>query len=79
MDTETRELLIKEGYFGLRQLETGEIWGLKRFIFTTAIVRGINKYGYSSRYCYENLLDAQTAFDDWDGTGEPTGYIVRKP
>lgn len=59
----------------------GEQCGLAPFLFTVAIVVGIDKSGYRCRYCYPSLIDAMGAYADWISLGgpEPSGYIKRKP
>jgi hypothetical protein len=52
------------------------IAGINRFMFTWAILSGMNEYGYEDRWCYSNYAKAKAAFDAWDGLDgtEPTGW-----
>lgn len=71
------ELLQDENYWDF-QYKDGKICALQRFFFTVAIVVGIDESGYSHRYCYHNLLEAVTAYKEWNGKGDPQNYIKKK-
>lgn len=81
---ELRELLdyLKtQGYHSLRNGPDDKPCGLFFFLFTVAIVVGLDRNGYSHRYCYNTWLEAESALKDWAErgySGEPEGYIVRK-
>lgn len=82
MATLQRELAARfepEGYTNL-DVVNDEIVGLRRFIFTSAIVVGIDAVGYRTRYCYGTMFEAKRALQDWKASGdeEPSGYIKRK-
>ena len=79
MSTSLEDFLIAEGYEGLQTID-GQLVGLHRFIFTVAIVVGLDRDGYKARYCYPAWVDAFYALKDWAGkeTPEPEGYIVKK-
>lgn len=66
--------LEREGYEDAKELPDGRIAACYRFIFTSAIVVGLDEAGYSDRYCYHTMADARQALDEWDGTGEPEGW-----
>lgn len=78
IDTETLTDLYRQGYYNI-EAKGDKLCGITPFIFTVAIVCGINANTYDFRYCYHNLQEALIAFNDWDGIGEPEGYIKRKP
>lgn len=69
------EEIIKElndqGYSDLKYIEGRGICGVRRFMFTTGLVYGIDDYGYAGRYCYTHNFDARKALRDWDGVGDP--------
>ena len=73
--------LVGLGYTHLRESEELGVIGLYRYIFTMAIVVGVDETGYSYRYCYDSLMGAIQALQDWDDNnfvGEPKHWIVRK-
>lgn len=49
-----QEYLKTEGYFNIRFLEDGACIANLRFLYTVAVVVGINEYGYERRICYPN-------------------------
>lgn len=75
-ESETMDTLSKN--YSELQLKNGKLCGLGRMMFTTGIFVGIGKFTYSHRYCYHTLRDALDAFQNWDGKGDPKGFIVRK-
>ncbi len=75
-DSETMQRLKTE--FAQLEMKNGQLCGLQRMAFTVGIFVGIGKFTYSHRYCYHNLRDALDAYKEWDGKGDPEGFIVRK-
>ena len=68
------------GYRNIRTLPTGEVAATLRQIGTTAIVIGLDDFGFQRRYCYEGEFDAARALAVWDGSGDPSGpWIKEKP
>ena len=67
----------RQGYRQLRRLPSGEIAGISRLLYTTALFVGIDGTGYRLRYCYENDLHALEALKQWDGTGDPPGPWIK--
>lgn len=67
--------LEQEGFYDLKVIPGQGICGMMRFIFTTAIVVGIDNVGYRGRYCYPHALvkECVLAYNIWDGTGHPLG------
>lgn len=55
----------------------GSVACLAPFIFTWAILDGLDMLGYKRRWCFHTLAEAQGAMDDWlrDQADEPIGYI----
>jgi hypothetical protein len=79
-DPEFKAWLESEGYYALRNSPLG-IVGLHNFIATIGICVGIGKWNYRYRFCYQTLLEAVSALNDWDYQkfeGEPAGFLVRK-
>jgi hypothetical protein len=71
------EFLLKEGYTDLKELDTGEVAGLFKFLFTTGLVVGLTKYGYRVRYCFEHVSDARQVLKTWNGIGHPDGNWIK--
>lgn len=69
-----------EGYSQLREIEGLGICGIYPFMYTTAIVVGIDEYGYKYRYCYpkEYTLECLIALKVWDGKGDPQGRWIKQ-
>lgn len=62
------------GYTNLKKMPDGQWCGLMRLMFTTAVVAGLNSWGYEDRWCYHEFEDALTALKAWNGVGEPKGW-----
>ena len=73
-----QKVLDENGYFEAREIEGQGICALQMFIYTVGIVCGIDEVGRRYRYCYPNLLEAKTAFQEWDGQGHPTGKWIKR-
>jgi hypothetical protein len=68
-------LRVGEGtYSDVKFFPDGEVAWLARFVFTSAILYGLDYLGHRDRWCYETMADARRALDEWDGTGEPEGW-----
>lgn len=68
------------GYGDFQETPHGYVC-LAPFIFTYAIMVGVDETGYLYRYCYHTLSEARGALMDWkdnDYEGEPEGFIKRK-
>ena len=74
-----RDDLEVEGFSHLKVVPGRGICGLKRFIFTTAIVEGIDALGYSGRWCYPHELEKEAflGFVIWDGKEDPIGRWIK--
>jgi len=74
-----KEKIIKLGYHSPK-LINGVLCGLMRMAFTTGLFVGIDEIGYSYRYCYESMIEANNALAAYEDTNEfPTGdWIKRK-
>lgn len=71
-----RYLITEEHILQPRQIPGGQWAGLKKFMFTWAIVTGamFDTINVGDRWCYHALETAAVAFEAWDGTGEPEGW-----
>lgn len=58
----------------------GNLYFIMPFMFTWAIICGVEHTGYRHRFCYETLRDCISAYDDWEPSlhTEPENFIVRK-
>lgn len=70
--------LATQGYFEVRTLETGEVAGLQRMVFTTGLFVGITRDTWRTRFCYPTAREALTALDAWNGKGWPPGYWIKQ-
>lgn len=71
------EFFKKNGYSDVRMIQ-GKGWcGLRRFIFTTGLVVGIDEVGYVGRYCYKHHAGAKEALKSWSGKGDPDGQWIK--
>lgn len=57
-------------------LPNGRYAAVAPFLFTHAIILGriFDKDSYQDRWCYKTYDLAKQAIEEWDGTGEPTGW-----
>lgn len=71
-----RALLVAQGY---RQavVRNGQVCAIKDFVYTTALLVGIDHIGYSLRYCYEHACEAEAALAAWHGQGHPGGPWIK--
>lgn len=74
------EFLNENGYTHIKAMQDGTVCALQKQLFTTGIIVGINRHGWSRRYCYEREYDAREALIQWDGVGDPPGpWVKEKP
>lgn len=78
--TAERILELGDGYYhNPRQLADGTWICLAQFLFTWAVMIGLDETGYHHRFCFTNRADAELALagiismDD-----EPKGFVARK-
>lgn len=70
---------LAEQYPLVRRLDDGSIAAVCPLMYTTSIILGCNRLGYSKRFCFEGWPLALLEFfklkteDD-----EPTGFIARR-
>lgn len=73
------EQLVESGDYQIVVEKGGQLCGVQRMMFTWGLFVGLDKYGYHHRYCYHTYAECVGALNDWNGEGDPVGYIVRKP
>ncbi len=73
-----QKVLDENGYFEAREIEGHGICALEWFCYTVGIGCGIDETGRRYRYCYHNLLEAITAFQEWNGQGHPPGQWIKR-
>lgn len=62
----------------MRTVPGNGLCGLQRYIYTWAIVAGIDAFGgYQRRYCFEHRDDAEESFSKWDGLDHPEGPWIK--
>ncbi|HVK80886.1 MAG TPA: hypothetical protein VM915_09745 [Verrucomicrobiae bacterium] len=61
-------------------LADGSLAVVYRFVFTDAILIGLNPYGYEDRFCF-SPGKARAALDEWmrNGNAEPQGWHRHPP
>ena len=61
-----------------RELPTGEWAGVRRMMFTNALLVGLDAFGYRTRFCYPLGMPALDALATWDGRGDPPGPWIKE-
>lgn len=58
----------------------GKVIALREFLFTVAIMVGLDEFGYETRFCYGSEAQAANAMMNWviSGDEKPSGYIKQK-
>lgn len=62
------------GYFPVKQLPNGKWAGVMEMRYTAGLFVGLDKTGYSTRFCFTSWVEAVQALEEWDGTGLPPGF-----
>jgi hypothetical protein len=65
-----QECLTFDGYAGLKTFD-GMLCGLMQFMFTVGLCYGIDRTGYTGRYCFSSLEYALGFYYHWDGKTPP--------
>jgi hypothetical protein len=65
---------IAEGYVDIRALPDGRLIGVFKLFFHWTMHVNIDWSGYEDRYCFATYELAKTAFDEWNGKGDPAGW-----
>lgn len=74
------EGFLRTEYLVLRRLPDGSYAGLQRLLYTTGLFMGVDRNGWSKRFCFKDVGEAlaQLALlkseDD-----EPEGFVARRP
>ena len=66
----------EEGLVDLR-VAAGQVCAVKRFLYTTAVMVGLQPYRYERRYCYEHEADAREALAAWTSGEHPPGPWIK--
>jgi hypothetical protein len=77
IDMDLKAYLETEGYYGIREIPGKGLCGLRKFIFTTGLVIGMDEVQYYGRYCYSDESDALKALNEWNGKGDPSGPWIK--
>jgi len=59
----------------LRRTPSGTIIGVGQYLFTWGVLRGVDEFGYSERWCYPNLPAALVNAAALDDESEPVDFI----
>ena len=73
---------IKEsgGYLDVKRLPDGSIAGIGELMFTRAIYLGMDRIGWSRRFCFEDRDRAVIEFNKLKSKDDlPQGWIARRP
>jgi hypothetical protein len=60
----------ENGYENAREID-GVVCGIMRFMYTVGVCYGIDKTGYSGRFCFSSYMDATLFLKEWDGQTPP--------
>ncbi len=72
--TEEELRWLSENFYIHPKKIDGVIFSVHRFIFTTAIIGGIDHIGYSHRWCFNTFVEAVGALKDMtESKGHPPG------
>lgn len=74
-------LIRENGYRDVRRIGDRHYAAIYPKAFTHAIVLGRidDEIGYDDTWCYPDYRSARHALDEWNGIGEPTGWIRHPP
>lgn len=64
---------------GIRRLPDGSIAAMYKLLYTTGLVLGVDRYGYSRRFCFACPVLALEAFEALVSEDDvPQGWIARR-
>lgn len=67
------------GYLAARVLPDGSVAALQQLMYTRAILLGVNRESYESRFCFKDFALAQQRFEALlTEDDEPQGYVARR-
>jgi len=72
MEAELLSELIENDYRNIKEVPGRGICALKRMAFTVGLCYGLDETGYQGRYCFHTWSDADKAFNNWNGLGDPS-------
>lgn len=73
------EMVNENEYLAGRVLPDGSIAILMRLITTTAICLGVNRHGWTRRFCYADMSLAETNFKELvSEDDEPESWVARR-
>ena len=66
------ELALKNNqYENVREVIPGFICATHRFLFTCGVCCGLDETGYTNRFCFDTMQNAELFLKDWDGNTVP--------
>lgn len=65
---------IRAEYEHLRMLPDGRIIAIRRLLMHWTLLVGLDEFGYAENYCFATRDLVESAYKNWDGTGEPEGW-----
>ena len=74
--------LEEQGYVSPRIVDEGKWIAMERMLFgAVKILRGqlSDSAGYSDEWMYPSSIAAALAFSEWNGQGDPDGWVRHKP
>lgn len=71
-------MLAENGYAMVRRLPSGEVAGLRQFMFTVGLCVGLDEFGLRTRFCYPSIAEAAFAMLLWNGHGDPPGAWIKQ-
>lgn len=77
MNQELKFFLEEQDYLELKVVKLGDkdiLCGLRRFMFTTGLVIGLDEEGYFGRYCFKDLSEAKQALQNL--VAIPSDYMI---
>lgn len=64
---------------GVRKLADGSIAAIYPLLTTTSVLLGLDRWGWSRRFCFESPIRAREVFNALESEDdEPVGYIARR-
>jgi hypothetical protein len=78
-DSDELERWLRSQYHEVRKLPDGSYAALMPLLFTTSLILGCDRWGYSKRFCFESPIRAREVFNALETEDdEPVGYIARR-
>ena len=63
--------IVELGYHYPRYIEGVGWCGIRQFIFTVGVCYGLDRIGYTGRFCFKTLNDELGFYDAWNGIEQP--------